>query len=88
MEKDTQKMKDEIFNLECELARLKGDYLGTLKGILFWDGVFCQFPSRFRDPIQSKINELEGKKEDIKTLSMVELEEIFWNNGYKNDENE
>ena len=83
MGKDTQKIKDEIFNLECELAQLKGEFLGTLKGILFWDGVICNFPPELKKDINLKINELQMKKGRVKPFSMVELEEIFWKKGYE-----
>lgn len=48
------KNEKKFLKLEIENARLKGDFIGTLKGILFWP-----IPDDLKLKIQSKIKELE-----------------------------
>ena len=40
--------------LKIEIARLKGDFIGTLKGITWWD-----IPNELKDKLDKKIVELE-----------------------------
>jgi len=40
--------------LKVEIARLNGDFIGTLKGITWWD-----IPNELKDKLDKKIVELE-----------------------------
>ncbi len=48
---------DEIDKLKVELAWIKGQYIGTLKGILWWD-----IPSKLKENLKKQIKELEEEK--------------------------
>ena len=45
--------------LKIEIARLKGDFIGTLKGIIWWD-----IPNELKDKLDKKIVELEENKDE------------------------
>lgn len=45
--------------LKIEIARLQGEYTGTLKGILFWD-----IPSKLKERLEKLIIKLENQNKD------------------------
>lgn len=51
---------DEIDKLKVELAWIKGQYIGTLKGILWWD-----IPSKLKENLKKQIKELEEASEKM-----------------------
>jgi hypothetical protein len=48
-------MEQSRIKLICENARLTGEFIGTLKGILWWD-----IPAELKNKIENKIKELEN----------------------------
>lgn len=45
--------KEELY-LKLKLARTKGEFIGTLHGILWWD-----IPEELKEKLENKIKELE-----------------------------
>ena len=51
---------EEQDKLKIKLARVQGEYIGTLKGILWWD-----IPNKLKEKLEKLIVELENQnKED------------------------
>lgn len=48
---------DEELHLKLKLARIKGEFIGTLKGILCWD-----IPEELKQKLENKIKELENNE--------------------------
>ena len=46
-------MSEELY-LKLKLARTKGEFIGILKGILWWD-----IPEELKEKLENKIKELE-----------------------------
>ena len=44
---------NEELHLKLKLARIKGEFIGTLEGILWWD-----IPEELREKLENKIKEL------------------------------
>jgi hypothetical protein len=54
------KIMNEEDKLKVQIARLEGEYIGTLKGILWWD-----IPNELKERLKDRIVELENQnKED------------------------
>ena len=47
--------KEELY-LKLKLARIEGEFIGTLKGILWWD-----IPEELKERLENKIKELENE---------------------------
>ena len=45
--------------LKVQIARLEGEYIGTLKGILWWD-----IPNELKERLKDRIVELENQNKD------------------------
>jgi hypothetical protein len=45
--------------IKIKLARVRGEYIGTLKGILWWD-----IPNELKKILKDRIVELENQNED------------------------
>ena len=51
----------DIFRLTIELSRTRGMYIGTLKGILWWD-----LPKELKSNLENRIKELEAETTPIR----------------------
>ena len=47
--------------LKIKLARVQGEYIGTLKGILWWD-----IPNKLKEKLEQSIVNLENQNKDEK----------------------
>ena len=45
--------------LKVQIARLEGEYIGTLKGIIWWD-----IPNELKEKLELLIAELENQNKD------------------------
>ncbi len=45
--------------IKIKLARIQGEYIGTLKGILWWD-----IPNELKERLKARIVELENQNKD------------------------
>ena len=45
--------------LKIEIARLRGEFIGTLKGIVLWD-----IPDELKERLKDRIRELEKQKDE------------------------
>ena len=50
---------EEQDKLKIKLARVQGEYIGTLKGILWWD-----IPNKLKEKLEKLIVELENQNKD------------------------
>lgn len=50
--------KEELY-LKLKLARTKGEFIGTLQGILWWD-----IPEELKEKLENKIKELEKEQKN------------------------
>jgi hypothetical protein len=53
------KIMNEEDKLKVQIARLEGEYIGTLKGILWWD-----IPNELKERLKDRIVELENQNKD------------------------
>ena len=49
-------MNKPLLKKECEYQRLKGEFIGTLKGILYWD-----IPEELKEIMLKQLKELEDE---------------------------
>ena len=52
-------MSKEELHLKLKLARTKGEFIGTLQGILWWD-----IPDELKEKLENKIKELENERDN------------------------
>ncbi len=52
--------RNDLMNKTLESAKLKGEYIGTLKAILLWD-----IPEELKDKLKVKLKELEEENNQI-----------------------
>ena len=52
-------MSKEELKLQLKLARTKGEFIGTLQGILWWD-----IPEELKEKLENKIKELENERDN------------------------
>ena len=53
--------------IKIKLAKVRGEYIGTLKGILWWD-----IPIELKEKLKDRIVELENQNKDEKDSSLHE----------------
>ena len=51
--------------IKIKLARIQGEYIGTLKGILWWD-----IPNELKERLKARIVELENQNKDEQRREM------------------